>query len=193
MTLSGKDRRALILLGGALAAFAVYYFGFSDTPAAIVPVAANPELLQQRVTRLRQLAAAAPAREASMKEAASLLADRERGILQADTAAQAQATLLEIARRVGKLSQLDIRGGDFGAPRPFGDYGVVYAAVTFECHVEQLVNFLADLGKQPELVSPAEERITSVNPKDKTMSVRIVMAGVVAKKLIPVKKGLGAL
>jgi hypothetical protein len=39
-------------------------------------------------------------------------------------------------------------------------------------------------------VVPSEERITSGNPKEKTMGVRMVLAGVVARKLVPDKKGL---
>lgn len=189
-----RDRRALILLGLALAIFAVIWFGFpGGATTATSASETNPELLQQRVARLRQLAATEPARAASMNEAAALLADRERGILQADTAPQAQAALLEIARRVGKLSQLDVRGGEFAAPKAFGDYGLVYATIGFDCRVEQLVNFLADVARQPELIAPSEEHIGSLNAKDKTVSVRMVLAGVVAKKLIPEKKGLGAL
>jgi hypothetical protein len=142
--------------------------------------------------KLRQIAATVPAREAVLKQASADLADRERGMIQADTAPQAQAALLEVARRVGKTEQIDVRGGEFGAPKPFGDYGMVYATVTFECHIEQLVNFLADLSQQPELVVPSEERVTAGNPKEKVMSVRMVLAGVVARKLVPEKKGLAA-
>jgi hypothetical protein len=149
-------------------------------------------LARQRLVRLRQVAATLPAREAAMKQTASDLADRERGIIQADTAPQAQAALLEIARRIGKNDQIDVRGGDFGAPKAFGDYGLVYTTITFECHIEQFVNFLADLSHEPELVVPSEERIASGNPKEKTMNVRVVLAGVVAKKLVPEKKGLAA-
>jgi len=105
---------------------------------------------------------------------------------------QAQAALLEIARRIGKNDEIDVRGGDFGAPKAFGDYGLVYTTVTFECHIEQFVNFLSDLSREPELVVPSEERIASGNPKEKTMNVRMVLAGVVAKKLVPEKKGLAA-
>jgi hypothetical protein len=152
----------------------------------------NAALAQQRLARLRQIAATVPAREAALKQTSSDLAGRERGIIQADTAAQAQATLLEIARRIGKDEQIDLRGGDFGAPKAFGDYGLVYATVTFECHVEELVNFLADLSREPELVAPSEERITTGNQKEKTMGVRMVLAGVVAKRLVPEKKGLAA-
>jgi hypothetical protein len=152
----------------------------------------NVELAQQRLAWLRQIAATAPAREAVLKQTSSDLADRERGIIQADTAPQAQAALLEIARRIGKDEQIDLRGGDLGAPKAFGDYGLVYATVTFECHVEQLVNFLADLSREPELVVPSEERIVAGSQKDKTMGVRMVLAGVVARKLVPEKKGLAA-
>lgn len=198
MRISDRDRRALILLAVGLAAAAVLRFAFSDNSTASVSlVPANVsqnsiELARQRLTRLRQVAAMLPAREAAMKQTASDLANRERGIIQADTAPQAQAALLEIARRVGKNDQIDVRGGDFGAPRAFGDYGLVYATITFECHIEQLVNFLADLSREPELVVPSEERMASGNPKEKTMTVRMVLAGVVAKKLAPEKKGLAA-
>ena len=193
MTLGARDRRALLLLAPAVAALGIYYLSSLPGAGPAAPSATNPELLRQRVARLRQMAATAPDRETAMKEATALLAAREQGILQADTAPQAQAALLEIARRVGKISQLDIRGGELSAPRLFGEYGLVFTTISFECHVEQLVNFLADLAKQPELIAPSEQHIAASNIKEKTVTVRMTLAGVVAKKLIPEKKGLGVL
>jgi uncharacterized membrane protein len=188
-----RNKRALILLAVSLLVGAVLEFGFpTSNSAPAVSTSGDPAALQLRLSRLRQIAATAPVREVQMKQVSADLADRERGMIQADTAAQAQATLLEIASRIGQSEQLDVRGGDFAAPRVFGDYGMVYATISFECHVEQLVNFLADLSREPQLVAPAEERIAAANPKDKTMTVRMVLAGVVAKKLVPEKKGLGA-
>jgi hypothetical protein len=197
LPLSQRDRRALIVLGAGLAAAAVLYYVFPNNAGTASVARANVKQdnvvpAQQRLARLRQIAATASAREVVLKQTSSDLADRERGIIQADTAPQAQAAVLEIARRIGKDEQIDLRGGDFGAPKAFGDYGLVYATVTFECHIEQLVNFLADLSREPELVVPSEERMTSGNPKDKTMGVRMVLAGVVAKRLVPEKKGLAA-
>ncbi|MGA2716303.1 MAG: hypothetical protein ABSG41_24670 [Bryobacteraceae bacterium] len=197
MTISDRDRRALVILALGLAVAGVLRFVFSDSMSTVSVASANVSedrigLARQRLVRLRQVAATLPAREAAMKQTASDLADRERGIIQADTAPQAQAALLEIARRIGKNDQIDVRGGDFGAPKAFGDYGLVYTTITFECHIEQFVNFLADLSHEPELVVPSEERIASGNPKEKTMNVRVVLAGVVAKKLVPEKKGLAA-
>lgn len=194
MTISPRDRRALILMLATLVAWVVLRFVFPDSTAVSV-VSANVSqdrtaLARERLARLRATAATVPAREAAMKQSSADLAARERGIIQADTAPQAQAALLEIVRQIGKNDMIDVHGGEFGPPKPFGDYGLVYATITFECHIEELVNFLADLSRAPELAVPSEERIGSVNQKDKTMSVRMVMAGVVAKKLIPVKKGL---
>lgn len=190
-----RDRRALVVLGVALVVAAALYFflpGQSASVSVATPSASqfDASLAQQRLARLRQIAATMPAREATLKRTASDLADRERGIIQADTAPQAEAALIEIARRIGNDEQIDLRGGEFGTPKIAGDYGLVYATVTFDCHVEQLVNFLADLSRIPEIVVPSEERIVSGNPKDKTMNVRMVLAGIVAKKLVPQKKGL---
>ena len=194
MTISPRERRALVLLVVTVVAAALLRFVFSDSPTVSV-VSANVSqdstaLARQRLARLRATAATVPAREAAMKQTSADLAVRERGIIQADTAPEAQAALLGIVRQIGKNDMIDVRGGEFGPPKSFGDYGLVYATVTFECHIEELVNFLADLSRAQELAVPSEERILSVNQKDKTMSVRMVMAGVVAKKLIPQKKGL---
>ncbi len=198
-TLSQRERRFLMFLGPAVLVILILrYTVFDDSPPSPNPGTGRPDsgsiaMARARDARLRQIAALVPAREAVLKQTESDLADRERGILQADTAPQAQALLLEIARRVGKGGQIDVRGGDLGAPKPFGEYGLVFATVTFECHVEQLVNFLADLSHQPELIVPSEERITTGSAKEKTMNVRLVLAGIVPKRLVPDKKGLGAL
>src|SRR5665213_1130171 len=194
MTVTARDKKALLALAAAGFVALIVDYGLPGPTAATAPAAHsdNVALVEQRVARLRQLAALAPEREAVMKQVASDLAERERGLIQADTAAQAQAAVLEVARRVGKGNQIDIRGGDFPAPKAFGEYGLVYAAVTFDCHIEQYVNFLADLSRQTELVVPSEERINSGPAKQKMVNVRMILAGVVPKKLIPEKKGLGA-
>jgi hypothetical protein len=193
MNLSPGVRKLLLILVPSLVLITAYTY-FEDSPATTAPAAdsGNIALARQRTARLRQIAALVPAREAVLKQTTSDLADREHGILQADTAPQAQAALLEIARRVGKGEDIDVRGGDFGAPKAFGEYGLVFTTVTFECYIEQLVNFLADLTHQPELIVPSEERITSGSAKEQLMNVRMVLAGIVPKKLIPEKKGPGA-
>src|SRR5580698_8748562 len=194
MTLTSRDQKALAILAAAVALGALLEFVVlpdKSAPAAVA-VSLSSAQLRQRLTLLRQTAAVLPVREAFLKQSSADLADRERGIIPGDTAAQAQSELLQTATRVGKANQLDVRSGDFGAPKAFGDYAIVYATVSFDCHPEQLLNFLADLTREQELIVPSEERIVSGNPKEKTMTVRMVLAGVVAKKLIPEKKSAGA-
>jgi hypothetical protein len=193
VTLSVRDRVIVIVAVAAVAAAIVRLTGTTDSAPTAQVVSMNSTQLRQRLALLRQAAAVLPAREAVLKQTTADLADRESGIIQAGTAAEAQSELLQTAVRLGKSNGLDVRSSDFGAPKAFGDYGIVYATISFDCHVEQLLNFLADLTREPQLIVPSEERIvTSGNPKDKMMTVRMVLAGVVAKKLIPEKKGLGA-
>jgi hypothetical protein len=196
VTITPRDKKALLALAAAGLTYVILqYTGVANPSVSTVAASRGTdsvELAQQRAVRLRQIAALVPAREAVMKQVSSDLADREKGLIRADTAAQAQAAVGEVAVRVGKANQIDVRGGDFPAPKTFGEYGVVYTTVTFECHIEQLVNFLADLSQQPELVVPSDERITASQAKQKLVTVRMVLAGVVPKKLIPEKKGFGA-
>ncbi|HVW08009.1 MAG TPA: hypothetical protein VHC90_05475 [Bryobacteraceae bacterium] len=194
MNLSKRDRTALMILGGAVGInLLLQFFILPDNSApASAPVAMSTDQLRQRVALLRQTAASLPVREALLKQTNADLADRERGMIQAATAAEAQSEVLQTAQRIGKSNEIDVHSGDFPAPSAFGDYALVYTNVSFDCHIEQLLNFLADLTREPQLIVPSEERITATNPKDKTMTVRMVLAGVVAKKLLPEKKGLGA-
>lgn len=194
MTFTDRERRLLFLLVPSVAIALILRFTLFADPAPVVRDGSTPgsvKTAQLRLARLRQIASTLQAREAVAKQTGQDLTDREKGVLQAATAPQAQARLLEVARQIGKQEQIDVRGGDFGTPKVFGEYGLVYATISFECHVEQLVNFMAALSKQPELISPSEERMATGSSKEKLMNVRMVLAGVVPKKLVPEKKGLG--
>jgi hypothetical protein len=66
--------------------------------------------------------------------------------------------------------------------------------VTIECHMEQLINLLADLATQPQLLTTSELQVTAANPKEKTVNVRLAVSGVTSRKLVPdklIKKGAG--
>ncbi len=193
MTLAPRERTALAVLAAAIVVCVLLFVILPDSGApGSRATSLSSAQLRVRVAQLRQTAAALPVREALLKQMAAVLAGRERGIIQAGTAAEAQAQLVLTAQRVGKANELDVRGSDSPLPKAFGEYGIVYANVSFDCHIEQLLNFLADLTREQELIVPSEEHITSTNAKEKMMSVRIMLAGVVAKKLIPEKKALGA-
>jgi hypothetical protein len=191
-SLTTRDRRALIFLGAGIVALLVLRFGvYGERQNSVVAATDSIPLAEKRLARLRQLAASVPGKQTVLKSVTAEAQLRERGILQAPTAQQAQAHLLETIRRAGKTEGIEVRGGEFPELRPLGDeYGEAAVAVNFDCRIEQLVNFLAALTKEPELLATNEIRIASANPKEKTVSVRLTLAGVVPRNLVPVKKGL---
>ena len=148
MNLSERDRRALLLLAAGLAVFFIVYLatGSSGSGTQVVQPVQSVERVQKQLETLRKTAATLPARQEIHKKVAAELADREKGLIQADTAAQAQARLLQILREVAKNQnpQLDIRQTELGQARAFGDsYGQVPVSITLDCRTDQLVNFMA--------------------------------------------------
>lgn len=192
MTLTDRDKRALLLLGVVVVATVIWLSFSGGGSAKVVTSAESTALAEKRLARLRLLAATAPGKTVVLQKVNAELAQRERGLLQADTVAQAQAQLMQIVRRIGKaqVPPLEVRGLEAGQVHPLGDaYGEVSASVSFESHIEQLVDLLADLSAQPEIVASNELRITMANPKEKILNVRLTVSGVVPKRLVPARKG----
>jgi hypothetical protein len=186
------DRRLLMLLA-TLAVSVILRFAFfsgSGAPTVVAAVDSIP-LAEKRLQKLREQAATLPAREALLKQVTAELATREKGIINADTVPQAQAYLLDTIHRIAALNNIDARGADqFTEPKPLGDaYGIVTVTESFTCAIEQLVNFLALLDSQPEIIATNEIHITGGHDKNKTVQVRVSLSGVVARKLVPVRKG----
>jgi hypothetical protein len=190
MTSGSIDRRLLLLLIVMGILVLLRYTVFTDRqPDIVAPVESVP-LAERRLERLREIAATVAGKEATLKLATADLEVRERGLIQAETSAQAQAQLLDVIRRIAAKNGFDARGVDqFSEARPLGaDYGVVSVTETFTCGIEQLVNFLADLASVPEVLATNDIHITGGNDKKKNIQVRLSLSGVVPRKLVPVKK-----
>ena len=191
--MSERDRRAVILLGVVAVLILGWYFSTDDDVAPVV--AASTETIpaaEKRLARLKQLAATVPGKQVVLDQVAAELATREKGLIPAATAAQAQAQLLQIVARIakGQPNPIALRNTEMGQIKAFDDhYGEVAVAVNFESGIEQLINFLADLTTQKELIGTSDLRIGSANPKQKTMPIRITISGLVRRDLIPDKKG----
>lgn len=193
--MSQRDKRALIGLGIAVLAMLIIYR--ATTPPSVPRVVGSykpatiPEA-EQLLGRMRQSVARVPGKEEVLNEAAAQLALREKGLIVADTANQAQEQVLQIIRKIASAQSpaVEIRGVELGQPHAFADqYGEVTIAATFECRIDQLVNMLADLSARPELVATSDLRMSAANPKQKTVNVRLAVSGIVPKKLVPEKKG----
>jgi hypothetical protein len=198
MTLGQRDRRALMVLGAAAIVCLVLWMVLPAEPraAAVANVADTIPVAAKNLSRVRQSAAAFPAEDKAQKAAAAQLAAREKGMLQADTPAQAQAQLVQIMRRLAAAQDppIDVRPTEVGKTQPLGDsYGEVTVPVAFVCRIDQLVNLLADVTAQPELLAAGGLRITAGDAKDKLVNVRLTLSAVVPRKLVPEKRGTGLL
>ena len=195
MTTGTLDRRtALLLVLGVAVVLMVRFLVFGDKPAAVVAASDSIPMTEKRLAKLRADVATVPGKEQVARLVMNDLAAREKGMVRADTAAQAQAQLLEIVRRTGKDEGIDVRGAEEMRVRPLAnDYGEVIVAVSFNCRIDQFVNFMADLANLPELVATSDIRVTTANVanlKDKNVTVRLALSGVVPRKLVPEKKGV---
>jgi len=189
--LTSRDRRALALLAVCAIVFTAVYF-WPEESAPVVGPSSSVEQMEQRILRMRRMAASAPVREELLKKAQEELARREKGMIRAETPAQAQAQMLEIVRRVAKSQPetFQMRGTEFGAPRPLGDaYGEVVMTVIIESPIEQLITFLADVSNQPELLSVNEIQFSQAAGNRKLIPARLTLTAVVPRALVPQKKG----
>jgi hypothetical protein len=161
-----------------------------NTAVSAVVASSIPEA-ETHLFRLRRMASGVPARQKLLEQVQGELAVRERGLITADTAPQAQAQLLQIVKRVAGAQSppISLRNTEFGQVKAFGDdYGEVVLSLTFEAGIEQLVQFLSDITAQPEAIGTTDLRVGSANQKSKTISVRVTLSGLVNRALVPKKK-----
>ena len=193
-TLEPREKKAVAALAVALGLTVVvlaYEFWPANTAVADVSPQSVPQM-EQRLARVREIAASVPGKQEILKKVAADLETREKGLIRAETAQQAQAQVITILRGLGaaEAPPIEIRATELGAIAPFGDdYGAVNVSIQVECRIEQLLNFLAALAARPELIATRDLRVTSGNPKEKTLNVRLTVAGIVPKNLVPQKKG----
>jgi hypothetical protein len=137
------------------------------------------------------VAALLPRQAGALKEAETAITLREKGLIVAETAAQAQAQLLRILQRLARAQAppLELRSVELGAPKALSDdYGEVAVTVAFDCGIHQLVNLLSDLTAQPELLATNEIHLMGARGKEKILAARIVVGGVIPRRLVPEKR-----
>lgn len=185
-----RDRRALILLGLAVAALAVFRMATAGgSGTKVVAPVEQASALELRLRTLRRSMARLPGKQEQLKQASAELAEREKGLIDADTVNQAQAQVLDIVRRTAKSVGIDVRGVEFPQIKPYGDYyGEIGVTITAECGMEQLVDLMGEIAKQPQLLATSDLRANTASAKMKTVNVRLTISGLVPHKFMPEKK-----
>ncbi|MDX2153388.1 MAG: type II secretion system protein GspM [Bryobacteraceae bacterium] len=188
-----KNKRALLLLPVVLLlALLVYRNQSGEATEVVAADTADLASAERRLQRLRRQAADIPAKRETLKQAMAELDLREKGLIRAETAMQAQAQVLQVVRRIARAQAppVEIKNVELSQPRPLGDdYGEVAVAVSLDCRIDQVINILAALTEQPELIATNELRLGAATNKEKTVPVRLTVSGIVPRKLIPEKRG----
>jgi len=196
MNLSERDKRAVKWLAYAAVPSLVMLLwpagdNAANNAASAVPAGVNtPEALEKHLQRLRKKQAELPVKQTVAKDLLGQLVTREKGLIRADTLAQAQAQLTQVIRQTGRGQGIDFRAVSTGQSRIYGgEYGEIMITASADCKIEQLVNFLAEITKLPELLSTEDLRINSNgNVKEKNLNFQVSISGLVPKKLIPEKR-----
>ena len=172
----------------------IFRFAFyGGSGVSVVEANDSIPVAEKRLARLRLVAATVPGKEDLVAHAKGELKDREQGVLQADTEAQAWAQLLEITEIVAKANGIDVRGSQGTSGQAIGDdYGEIGQTVAFTCGIEQLVNLLAALANQPQILATNEINVVGGTDKKKNIQVRLTVSALVPRKLIP-KRGASGL
>ncbi len=95
MNMEARDRRALALLGGSFIAMAIVYFWPVGTGDVVRATQNSAPMAERRLEKLRELAASVPGKQKLVDGVVAQLREREKGIIEADTASQAQAQLTQ--------------------------------------------------------------------------------------------------
>src|SRR5580698_816444 len=140
--------RKLMMFGTVAVLFVAVLMRFGVFDSAQGSVVASRDSIpvaKQRLEILRRKAATVPAKEAILKQVTAELQDRERGIVQAATAEQARAHLMDLLHTAAVANGFTSNGSSqLPEPTALGhNYGQVAVGQNFTCGIDQLVNFLS--------------------------------------------------
>ena len=175
-----RDKRALLLLGAAVALFAILQLDVFAPSSGGAPSPSGDAIgaLEQRLELARERAARKPLTQAELDSARRALDAMEQRLLSSENPALAQA---EMRSLVGDL--LSAEGVALGASQ-FGQvvteqeaYAMVPLSVDFTCSIEQLVNLTASIANAPKLLTTRLIRVRPEKPEVKSIAVRMTVAG----------------
>ena len=177
-SLSQRDRRALMLLGGALVLFLVLQFGSWLPSSGGTESGESIEAAEQRFQVARARARQKPLVDAEFGAASQVESQMEQRLLAAQTAALAQAEMRELVGNLLAGEQITMQSTQFGAVRLEGDaFAQVPLVVNFNCGIEKFVNLMAAIANAPRTLSTRQIRISPEQGETKAVRVQLTVAG----------------
>ena len=193
-SLTERDKKALLILGVALALALVLQFGIPSRQDPGAASSSSAEKTERRLRRLQEIARQRPRVAADADAAAKALGETEKGLLKAATPALASAQMQQLMKDLLSAQGINMEASEFGAVKAAGeDYAQVPLTVLFRCPIEQWINLMSAVRNAPQVLSTVDLRITPSDAKNKLMQVRMIVAGYIPASMVAVSKGAGGL
>lgn len=179
--MSERDRRALLLLGGAVALFLLLQTDFlipKPGGGASAPSGDEVSALEQQLRLTRERARLKPLHEVELGAARDRLAGLETRLLTSEDAALAQAEMRSLVGDLLAQEGVDLTSSRFGTVKLERNvYAQVPLAVEFTCGSDQLVNLLAAIADSSRLLTTRDIAIRPANADVKSLRVMMTVSG----------------
>jgi Tfp pilus assembly protein PilO len=195
--LQSRDRRAVVLLLGALAIAALLQLDIFKPAASSDASGSSLEAAEQRLLLAQVKARQLPLAEAELDAAKRQLEVLEQGLLKSESAALAQAEMRQLVGDLLAAEGITMESSQFGTVQLDGeDYAQVPLNVNFQCGIEQFVNLMAAIANAPQLLATRRIQIAPENHATKSVRVQLTVAGLLpaarTPELKPKTAGAGA-
>ena len=178
--MSQRDKRALLLLGVAVALFAVLQLDlFAPSGGSSSRVSGDRiAVLEQGLELARDRAARKPLTQAELAAATRLLDSAEQRLLSSENPALAQAEMRSLVGDLLSAEGVALGASTFGqVASEQGEYAMVPLSVDFTCSIEQLVNLTSAIANAQKLLTTRLIRVRPEKPDVKSIQVRMTVAG----------------
>jgi hypothetical protein len=178
MNFSEKDKKALMVVGIAVALYAAAQFAVFPLWDTLQERRDNLPIVERKLEKYHAVARTAELRRTEASSVDTKLQEAERGLLTSETAALASAELQQIAKQFTAAESIDIRSNNFLPAKPVGgEYMQIPLGLQFQCRLDQLVNLLTDFSGHQKHLAVSRLGIQTLGGKDKQVSVGMELSG----------------
>jgi type II secretory pathway component PulM len=179
MALQQRDRKALKAMAVALGLWLVLRFAVLPVWDRWAEARAELPLRENALIKYRQALAGMGAAAESEELLQRRLREAEEGLLQGASAALASAELQGWVKQTTASHEIEVRSSEFLPVRgQENGYAQVPLGLQFQCRLDQLVNFLAELQASDKTLTVPRFQVQARSGNEKLVSVSLTVAGV---------------
>ena len=179
MAIGNRDRKALQWGAAALVVWVALAYAVLPAWDRWEQLRSELPMRETELIKFRQAVGAAGMEKKSDDALASRLKQAETGLLQSANPALASAELQDWTRQATASHGIEMRSSEFLQTRPQTDgYVLIPLGVQFQCHLDQLADFLADVRSGQKLLAIPRLQIQSTGGTDKIVTVSMTLSGV---------------